>query len=165
MGTVLTTQIETLELCTINPYLTELTKKYVSVPTKEKIRLIKSKYSWTGKHDSLQIQLNDLIPNTHLTSHDNDGEVIDSILRKCKLETLIVHELNMKLSNFKEITKCIMDPHFISNSGIKKVCIGLALSPNGLWKIHAWGHNDFAIVETTYRRAGYIPGKIITLDS
>jgi hypothetical protein len=144
--------------------LIELTKSYVSIPTKEKIRLIKSKYSWTSKHDSLQIQLNTIVPNTHLTSHDNDGEVIDSILKNCKPETLSVHELHMELSNFKEIIKCITDPHFVSRSGIKKVCIGLALTLNGLWKIHAWGHNYFAIVEVTYRRAKYIPAKIIVLD-
>lgn len=164
MGTVSTTQIETLELCTINPYTTEITKKYISIPTKEKISRIKSKYSWTSKHDRLQIKLDELVPNTHLTSDDNDGEVMDSILEKCKLETSAVHELNKKLLNFNEIIKYIMDPHFIANSGIKKVCIGLALSTNGLWKIHAWGHNHFAIVETTYRHAGYIPGKFITLD-
>jgi len=151
----------------------DFTNKKVS---NELIEYLKSRPWWSDTFEKLQVFLQDLVPKikTHVVPHESKMACLIAkiILKPKNVSDEFSHFKLQKtfIDNVKTQVKQIPSEHKKRNHALiltnnllklKKIdfCFhGFALSPDGLWRYHAWGYcsETKQIIETSDMRTYYV---------
>lgn len=152
--------------------LGKLEEKFGKDLEQSQISFLETRPWWNKSHVILQINLNTLIPGTHLVAHPGDELTIFHLVVDTETKTeiniknsiknpelrivdndLIIHKMQSKMCHHNA-------KRLLEQKKIKELHSGLALSNDRLWREHSWGVDfDGKIVETTVSRLAYLSGE------
>jgi hypothetical protein len=121
-----------------------------SYPDKNQVKWITSRPWFKGIHYKVNVVLQSLVPNTHIVGMPFEHMDLNNLCEKGRVFN------NTVICNPMETSGCHDNCEILLKQGfIDVICVGYALSSDGLWRFHSWGKKGNVIIETTTNRIMY----------